>query len=316
MTIATQQKRLDKIEVHLTPKEWAIRLADEARKYPDALAYMRVLVKLPLRELPMQRPYFAFEEQAGARHPGHKPEDLRARERLTDKLRFEYRTLQLLLRDMEQAMRDKTERIGMQAALRLSALQRLIVQDACGRMAGQAAAWIERHKPADAADAEQRQAILNELAAFTDANLAETPFEVLIFHRWPSPLAEWSQETAALLKDFFTHRAAVQQIQDEQFDGHPILSPDLNGELAAVTQAIQSAVATFNDYVKSRTEQRIAETNGEPSETKLAIDLDAIQARANGQWAADIAGKWMRDASNEALESDAERWEQCREEWL
>ena len=69
MTI-TAHKRLDEIETHLTPKEWAIRLADEMRKYPDALAHIKALVKLPLHELPVQRPYFAFEKQAAERHPG------------------------------------------------------------------------------------------------------------------------------------------------------------------------------------------------------------------------------------------------------
>ena len=48
MTTDTAHKRLDGIETHLTPKEWAIRLADEMRKYPDALAHMKALVKLPL----------------------------------------------------------------------------------------------------------------------------------------------------------------------------------------------------------------------------------------------------------------------------
>ena len=47
MTTTTAHKRLDEIETHLTPKEWAIRLADEVRKYPDALAHMKALVKLP-----------------------------------------------------------------------------------------------------------------------------------------------------------------------------------------------------------------------------------------------------------------------------
>jgi hypothetical protein len=96
MTTTTAHKRLDEIETYLTPKEWAIRLADEARKYPGAVAYAKALAKLPLDELPVRRPYFAFEEQAGEQHPGHKPEEIRARHCLTDTLWNEFHTLKLL----------------------------------------------------------------------------------------------------------------------------------------------------------------------------------------------------------------------------
>ena len=93
MTTTTAQKRLDEIETYLTPTDWAIRLADEMRKYPDPLAYMKAMVKLPLHELPMQRPLFAFEKQAAAQHPGKKPDDIRARHRLTSALWREFHTL-------------------------------------------------------------------------------------------------------------------------------------------------------------------------------------------------------------------------------
>ena len=94
MTTTTANKRLDEIETYLTPKEWAIRLADETRKYPDLLAHMKALVKLPLHELPVQRPYYAFEKQAAELHPGNKPENIRARHRLTDALWGEFHTLE------------------------------------------------------------------------------------------------------------------------------------------------------------------------------------------------------------------------------
>ena len=126
MTTTTAKKRLEEIETYLTPKEWAIRLADEMRKYPDALAHTKALVKLPLRELPVQRPFFAFEKQAAERHPGDEPEDIRARNRLTDALWREFHTLKLLIRQVNVAMRRKVEIIGLQAALQLSALHALI----------------------------------------------------------------------------------------------------------------------------------------------------------------------------------------------
>ena len=68
MTTTTAHKRLDAIEAYLTPTEWAVRLADEARNYSGGLAYTKALAKLPWDELPVRRQYFALEEQAGERH--------------------------------------------------------------------------------------------------------------------------------------------------------------------------------------------------------------------------------------------------------
>ena len=177
MTTTTAHKRLDEIETHLTPKEWAIRLADEMRKYPDPLAHMKALVKLPLHELPVQRPYFAFEKQADERHPGDNPDDIRARHRLTDALWNEFHTLKLLIRQVDQTMQRKVETISLQAALQLSALHALILEDALANTATHA-------------------------AAFTESGNRETP------------LAEWSHEYTALLQDFNAHRAAVELVQD------------------------------------------------------------------------------------------------------
>ena len=279
MTTTTAHKRLDEIETHLTPKEWAVRLADEMRKYPDALAHMKALVKLPLHELPVQRPYFAFEKQAAERHPGSKPEDIRARHRLTDALWREFHTLKLLMRQVDQTMQRKVETISLQAALQLSALHALILEDALTHTATRA-------------------------ATFRELGNGETP------------LAEWSHEYTALLQDFYAHRTAVELVQDEHFDGHPILYPELEAELTEATRTIESAVATANEYLNRRAERDGAETNAGAGESPLAIALESIKASVNGQRAAAIAEKWMHDASHEAIESSEEQWEQCREEFL
>jgi len=36
---------------------------------------------------------------------------------------------------------------------------------------------------------------------------------------FPSPLEEWSGELTALLRDFFSHLAAIKLVQDKHFDG-------------------------------------------------------------------------------------------------
>jgi hypothetical protein len=316
MTTTTAHKRLDEIETYLTPKEWAIRLADEARKYPGALAYAKSLAKLPLDELPVRRPYFAFEEQAGERHPGHNPEDNRARHRLKEALWNEFHTLKLLLWWVNMAMRRKVESIGSQAALRLSALHALILQDALAQTARQTAALLTKRKQSGAKP--EREAVLKQLAAFTEVDICETPSGPVPpeddSNRYPSPLAEWNHELTALLKDFFAHHAAVELVQGRHFNGHPILFRDLESELTETARTIESAVATANEYLKCRAGLLKAEPSQAGREDKLAVAIESIKASANGQRAAAIAEQWLHDASFEATETDEEQWERWREE--
>ena len=167
---------------------------------------------------------------------------------------------------------------SLQAALQLLALHALILEDALANTATYA-------------------------AAFTESGNGETP------------LAEWSHEYTALLQDLYAHRAAVELIQSEHFAGHPILYPELETELTEAVRTIESAVVTANDYLKHRAKRAGAGTNGGAGESNLAIGLEYIKASANGQRAAAIAEKWHRDASHEAIESDEENWERCREEF-
>src|SRR5208337_4701488 len=111
----------------------------------------------------------------------------------------------------------QVESIGLQAALQLNALHALILEDAFAHIAAQAAALITAQKQRRTKN--ERQAVLNQLAAFTEVGIGETP------------LKEWSHELTALLKDFYAHRAAVELIQGEHFAGHPILYPELEAEL-------------------------------------------------------------------------------------
>jgi len=312
MTTTTGHKRLNGIESHLTPTEWAIRLADESRKFPNVLAYTKSLAKVPLDELPVQRPYFAFEEQAGERHPGRKPEDISARERLIDRLWNEFHTLKVLIREVNLAMQCKVESVGLQAALRLSALHSLILQDAFAQMATQTAVLLTTQNQPRANS--KRQKVLKLLAAFTDADMHEKlPDRVLLqdaLSRYPAPLEEWHHEFTALLKDFFAHLAAVEMVQRQHFDGHPILFLDLEAALTKTARTIESAVVTANEYLKRR-----AGKNRETCEDYHAIALESIKANAKGQWAAAIAEKWLKAAKFEAIEEAAEQWEQWRAEF-
>jgi hypothetical protein len=167
---------------------------------------------------------------------------------------------------------------SLQAALQLSALHALILEDALANTATHA-------------------------AAFTESGNGETP------------LAEWSHEYTALLQDLYAHRAAVELIQSEHFAGHPILYPELEAELTEAARTIESAVVTANEYLNLRVERAGASANGGAAENNLAIGLESIKAGANGQRAATIAEKWLHDASHEAVKMDEEKWERCRKEF-
>jgi hypothetical protein len=317
MNTTTARQRLDEIENYLTPKEWAIRLAGEWRKYPDALACMKALAKLPFDELPVRRPYFAFEEQAGELHPGEEPEDPRARHRLTHELWHEFHVLKLLIRRVNEEMQRKVESICWQAAFQWSALHALILQNACGRTATRAAALLKTQKERETK--RERQVVLKELAAFTEAGPGEPPPTRMPSEAapggYPSPLVEWRHEFTALLKDFYAHRAAVELIQEEHFDGHPILFLDVEGALTETMRTVESAVATANEYLQSQGHppDGPAGPDGRTGDDNLAIALDAIKAGASGQWAAAIAENWMSDTREEAVKLDAEKWERWRE---
>lgn len=316
MNTATHQKRLDNIETHLTPKEWAIRLADEYRSFSSPLDCLKAWAERTFDELPMRKPYFALESLACERHPGRNPEDIRARNRLTNALWNEFRTLQLLLRNVSMTVLQKVENTAMEAALRLSALHSLIEQDAYGCAVVQAGAWIEKHKPAIAAEEGERQTLLKELAAFRQAAIGVTSFDSVptwSFLGYPSPLEEWARETTALLKDFYAHRAAVELVQDDHFDRHPILFLDVEAELAATTHAIENAVATFNEYLKRRTEFSNADSKPEGCEGTLAIAVESIKASVKSRAVA-IAKDWLRQAKEDAEGMTPERLERWREE--
>jgi hypothetical protein len=77
MKVSTKAKRLDTMELQLTPKEWAISLAEQMRSQPSEAEFVRVVAEQPYREWPWVKPFFKLAKQAEERHPGRKPDDIR-----------------------------------------------------------------------------------------------------------------------------------------------------------------------------------------------------------------------------------------------
>ena len=326
------------MELQLTPKEWAIRLAYEMRKQPLAADFLKVVRRRTYREWPWVKPFFKLAEQAEARHPGNSPEDIHARNQLNRKLRTEFHSLKGLIFKVNETITSKAETNGLKAALKLSTLHTLILQDAFGRTASKAAALVEECKTADA-DEEERQVMLKELDAYRYVSFVEMPSDSLppgtgLRLRFPSLIEGWVNGSTMLIMDVFAHRAAIQAVQEKYFDGCPILFRDVEIGLGETIRAIEDAVAMFNEYLKTRAdlfsrersqeerEDGIASTIPGEREGHLAIDIEGIQGRAKDYLVDDIVDEWVRNAKDKAVadilqetrEHEAYVWRTLREQ--
>ncbi|HUI05548.1 MAG TPA: hypothetical protein VL486_00930 [Verrucomicrobiae bacterium] len=129
MTPAATEKRLEKIEIQLTPKEWAIRLADEQRQYPSSVECLRAAGKKTRQEYLVYRGFDALKKQADERHPGNNPSDIQLRSHTYKALRKEYHTLRMIVKVVGLAVAHQMEPLSLRIALRLSQLHALILRD-------------------------------------------------------------------------------------------------------------------------------------------------------------------------------------------
>jgi len=342
MTTTSKQKRLDTVDAALTPKEWAIRLVDEMRRYPSEIDFGRTIAKGKPEDSPAIKPFVALNKQGENSFPGwEKKQDVyRAMIKRIKSLRTEFDALRKLAFDTNRIIRETGEIAALTAALKLSKLETAILQDAFGRTARKAAEWVEEYKPADTDEEENRQVMLKELAAYTDFNLGEhwtdsMPIMPGIRIRFPSAIENLVADVVALAAKVFNLRAAVQVIQDKFFDGHPFLYLDVEAGLADTIKKLEGGIAVFNDYLKTRaelfkndweveeesSEEGIASAIPGEREGRLFIDLDAIRATPKRDVAL-IADQWIKLAKDTAtacaLKESGEdhyyMWEKLREE--
>lgn len=325
----TKKTHIDKTERHLTPKEWAIRLVDERQKHPNAIAFLKANSVRP--SAPDMKPFQALKEQAEEAHPGKDREDIEAYNALVRKLHTEFQTFRSLLSDIDRDIILGTEKGGMAAALELSRLQTIILQDAFGRTASKAALWVEEYQTADADEEEERQIMLSELAAYTDVSFAEKAGDSIQLGqdmrlRLPSPIEQWVGEVFALAADGFAVQYAVKVIEDKLFDGHPFLFRDTEASLEEAIGTVSDNIEIFNEYLKARAELFKAEWDQEEAEEGIAsaipgereghlnIDIEAIKVQGRRQAAA-IADKWIKRAKKDAILSAAQFYGEMDTGW-
>lgn len=122
MSLAALEKRLEAVEAHLTPQEWAIRLADEMRKHPSEAEFFKAEAQRTLAESAVMRPFHALAEHAEARHPGKRPEDWQAKRELYRRLHDEYDGLKVMLLEVNQNTRGEGRVLGYRALLNLASV--------------------------------------------------------------------------------------------------------------------------------------------------------------------------------------------------
>lgn len=302
---------MDQIETRLTPKEWAIRAADEMRNAPSMAAAIRQMQYRNMGDvfLALAKHIHPLPGQAGDAE----------RLRLSWKYWIDYKTRINLLNSVQGKIRERAEIAGLEAALKLQTLLTMILQDSFSRTAKKAAEWIEEYRPADDDEDQNRQGMLAELDAYIGVDLEanEGPRSLdlgVLKINFPSAIQEWIDAIKALIFDLFRHQAAVTAIQDQFFDGHAILARDVEGYFNSVIQQIRDVVDRHNEYLDVRRQLFAAEWDEDDAdgvraglagerEGRLVINIDKLKPTKKS--AEDLAREWIKLAKVDA-EADIE----------
>jgi hypothetical protein len=271
MKNSADNKRLDKIELQLTPKQWAIRLADESRRYPSHEAFMQGIAKGTYRQSPFAAPFYCLAEQAKEQWP----KDARKKFELSNKLRMEFQSLKSLINYINNEILMRADRDRLRGALQVSKLQNLIFLGAITLCGG----------PTKSLESSASQARLCH----------------------SSLLDYWANHSTTLFKETISYKAAVQIIQEDYFESHPILYKDFETAFEMTIQSFREAIAAFNKYSKDNADwanqasdqerQKAGMANAMPFKPQngLQIDIEAIE-KGDEKLVQSIVEKWVRRA--------------------
>ena len=299
MTTSTTKKRLDNIEVHLTPKEWALRIGDEIRKYPSQEDLMRAELTRSYQESVFWRPYNLFSEQAEEREPGRKPENDSARRHLARKLRSEFHILRTIILQVNLFCMQEAETRRLKVALRLTWMQALLLQDMFGWTSKRAELLIRGCKGEDREV--ERRAILKDLSECSRKPLLA--------------IEDWPNDIVLLIVEVYSRIVAVQIIQNKYFDGHAILFRDEESSLEEAMGRIEAGVDAFNEYIRAREDLMKAKGGSGGKQPIQTVDVAGIKKQVRDEWAAPLVDEWVR-RSKEKAAADIFEWSASPEEQM
>ncbi|MEI6168984.1 MAG: hypothetical protein WCS52_17525 [bacterium] len=275
MSIATSEKRIETIEAQLTPKEWAIRFVDGIRKYPSLADFSRADIKGGV--LFCQKAQRMLIKQGEARFPEKK--QLREQKIEVKRLSSEYAMLKHLVFTVNMAIGTRNDKAKAEFAMYQLALQGISLQDAFTEAAEKAYEWIVGQRGHGGAGESQR-AVLDELeACHADAEATTYPF-----------IAGLGAETVLLLPfDLICHKAAVGILTESYFEGHGILSREIEEELNSHITAIDDLISQHNEKLTVRGRDG----------NWLRIDKEIMPATAESARA--LADTWIQVARDAAI---------------
>jgi len=301
MNDAKNSKRLDKIELQLTPKQWAIRLADEMRRCVSQDDFLKAIGKGTYRQSPFTKPFYTLAQQAQEHWPESSPENIRRREKLDRELRAEFQARKTLIINVNTTIKVKAETNRLKAALQLSKLHGLNLQDA----------------------------IAHAGVAETLSTSPGSPTR----RRLISLLEDWADDSANLLMETIPYKIAVQTIQKDFFESHPILYKDNEIALEIAIRTVRDSIAAFNEYLKVRSELSNRESaHRQPKadvanvmpfdrESSLPVDIEAVEKRAEmlvnfivQQWVKNAKFRGNADILHETGQHEDFVWEHFRKD--
>lgn len=314
MTKSAQEKRLDKIEIELTPKEWAIRLIDEIRSYPSEKDFLKAITTRTYHESPYWQPFYALAEQAEDRFPGSKPQAISKRNELDQKLRMEFHALKILITFVNETIKSKTEIYRLKADAFVTQLRHLILQDAFLRTTEGAIVWAKQCYSTDADREAIRKALLNELGAFSKIAGPQA--------RLSSLIDNWADNIAALLVAAQADDRAVHVVGNQYFDGRAILSRDVEDGLKEVTHKILNAIALFNEYLSTRRNRHGRDGESEHEVGLGPIDVGSFGNRIKEMLVDRIVDSWVTSAHDTCVADELRKtgqeqdfyWEHVKEQ--
>jgi hypothetical protein len=220
MNNRTKVKRLDDLERGLTPKQWAMRLADDMRRYSSQEDFLKTIAKSTYRKSPFILPYYALAQQAKERYPDNIPASIRSRYELDCKLQEIFQTHKMLIIDINRVIEVMTATFRQKVALLLFKRRTLILQDS----------------------------LAHTEAAETMSASSMNPGRL----RFASLLEIWADDAAMLLTETSAYSAAVQIVQDKYFERHPIIFKDNEMAFETTLQTVRDAITVFNEYIATR----------------------------------------------------------------
>jgi TonB family protein len=318
MSESIKPERTESIKIHLAPQKWVVKLADEMRHRVSKGVSPESLARESFPESVSLTPFYGSAEQANQLRPGNELEDIRTWNQRNRKLRTEYAAMKALILKVNEAVKEKTESLRTKVALELGTLYNLILDDDLRHPAGNAIALSVEQNIDDADPDKENEFMLDESAIYDDEispdaeedgpSSASAPDSEFV-----SLIENWVADSTSLIISVFAHKAAAQAVQQNYFDGHPILFEDVEASLDEIIRTLEDAAATFNQYMRIRDSNSPAElSNGnqqaweapltaDNQQIRFAMDIEFIRARAGRHHAQPLISDWVEYANKKAL---------------